>query len=51
MPPTSAEEKAYNAKYAAENRAKKGLLDAVHSILAGRKTQPKALKKYGWKIT
>jgi len=29
MPPTSAEKQAYNAKYVAENRAKKGLLDAV----------------------
>ena len=47
MPPTSAEKAAYNAKYAAENRARKGLLDAVRSILAGRKTQPKTLKKYG----
>ena len=51
MPPTSAEKKAYNAKYAAENRARKGLLDAIRSILAGRKTQPKTLKKYGWTIT
>jgi hypothetical protein len=51
MPPTSAEKAAYNSKYAAENRAKKGLPDAVRSILAGRKTQPKTLKKYGWTIT
>ena len=51
MPPTSAEKHAYNAKYAAENRANKGLLDAVRIILAGRKTQPKTLKKYGWTIT
>jgi hypothetical protein len=51
MPPISAEKHAYNVKYAAENQAKKGLLDAVRSILAGRKTQPKSLKKYGWTIT
>jgi hypothetical protein len=52
MPPTSAEKAAYNAKYAAENRPKKSLrLDAVRSILAGRKTQPKTLKKCGWTIT
>ncbi len=51
MPPTSAEKQAYNAKYAAENRARKGPLDAIRSILEGRKTQPKTLKKYGWTIT
>ena len=51
MAPSSAEKKAYNTKYAAANRAKKGLLDAVRSILAGRRTQPKTLKRYGWTIT
>ncbi len=47
MSPSSAEKKAYITKYAAENRAKKGLLDAIRSILAGRRTQPKTLKRYG----
>ena len=47
MAPSSAEKKAYNTKYAAANRAKKGLLDAVRSILAGRRTQPKTFKRYG----
>ncbi len=51
MAPSSAEKKAYNTKYAAANRAKKGLLDAVRSISAGRQTQPKTLKRYGWTIT
>jgi hypothetical protein len=50
MAPSSAEKKAYNAKYAAENRAKKGLLDTIRSILAGRRTQPKTLKRYGWTL-
>ena len=50
MAPSSAEKKAYNAKYAAENRAKKGLLDAIRSILTCRRTQPKTLKRYGWTI-
>jgi hypothetical protein len=51
MPPTSAEKQAYNAKYAADNRARKRLLDAIRSIIAGRKIQPKILKKYGWTLT
>jgi len=51
MPPTSAEKQASNAKYAAENRVRKGFFEVVRSILAGRKTQPKTLKKYGWTIT
>ena len=51
MAPSSAEKKAYNAKYVAENRAKKGLLDAVRSTLEGRRTQPKTLKRYGWTLT
>jgi hypothetical protein len=51
MAPSIAEKKACNAKYAAEKRAKKGLLDAVRSILAGRRTQPKTLKRYGWTLT
>jgi len=51
MGPNSAEKKEYNTKYAAENRAKKGLLDAIRSILAGRRTQPKTLKRYGWTLT
>ena len=51
MPPTSAEKQVYNTKYAANNRAKKHLLDSIRSILAGRKTQPKTLKKYGWTLT
>ncbi len=51
MAPSSAEKKAYNTRYAAANHAKKGLLDAVRSILAGRRTQPETLKRYGWTIT
>ena len=51
MAPSSTEKKAYNTNYAAANRAKKGLLDAVRSILAGRRTQPKSLKKYNWTLT
>jgi hypothetical protein len=50
-PPSSADKKLYNTKYAAANRAKKGLLDAIRKILAGRQTQPKALNKYGWTLT
>ncbi len=30
---------------------KKGLLDSIRSILAGRKIQPKTLLKYGWTLT
>ena len=33
MAPSSVDKKAYNIKYAAANRSKKGLLDAVGSIL------------------
>ncbi len=51
MAPNSTEKNAYNTKYAAANRAKKGLLDAVRSILMGRWTQPKTLKKYNWTLT
>ncbi len=51
MAPNNAETKAYNTKYAADNRAKKGLLVAIRIILAGRRPLPKTQKRYGWTIT
>ncbi len=47
MTPSCADKKAYNTKYAPANCAKKVLLDAVWSLLAGRRTQPNTLKRYG----
>ena len=51
MPATTPEKKAYNAQHALANKNKKGLLDAIRSILSGRRTQAKTLKKYGWTLT
>jgi hypothetical protein len=51
MPETTPEKKAYNAQHALANKAKKGLLDAIYSITAGRKTSPKTLSEFGWGLT
>ncbi len=51
MAPSSTEKKAYNTRYAATNRVKKGLLDAIRSIMTGRRTQPNTLKKFNWTLT
>ena len=51
MPPTTPEKKAYNAQYALAKKNQKGLLDMIKSILAGCKTQPKTLLKYGLTLT
>ncbi len=50
MPATAPEKKAYNAQHALAKKAK-GLLDAIRSILAGRKTSPKTLSKFGSGLT
>ena len=51
MPPATAAKLAYNKKHHAANKTQKQFLDAVESILAGRKTQAKTLEKYGWTIS
>ena len=51
MPPATAAKLAYNKKHHAANKTQKQFLDAVKSILAGRKTQAKTLEKYGWTMT
>jgi hypothetical protein len=51
MPATNPEKKAYNAQHALANKNKKGLFDAIRSILSGRRTQAKTLKMYGWTLT
>jgi hypothetical protein len=51
MPATTPEKKAYNAQHALANRPKKALLDAIRSILAGRRTTAKTLNKFGWGLT
>jgi hypothetical protein len=51
MPATTPENKAYNKQHALANKAKKGLQDAIKSILAGRRTTPKTLSKFGWGLT
>jgi hypothetical protein len=48
MPATSPEKKAYNAEHALANKAKKGLIDAIRRILAGRRTQVKTLNMLKW---
>ncbi len=48
---TSPEKKAYNAQRALANKPKKGLHDAIKSILAWRKTTAKTLSKFGWGLT
>ena len=51
MPATTPEKKAYNAQHALANKPKKALLDAIRSILAGRRTTAKTLIKFGWGLT
>ena len=51
MPATTPDKKAYNAHHALANKAKKGLLDAIRSILAGRRTTAKTLNKSRWGLT
>ena len=51
MPATTPEKKAYNAQHALANKPKKALLDAIRSILAGRRTTAKTLNKFGWGLT
>jgi hypothetical protein len=46
MPPASAEKLAYNKQFYQKNKNKKQLIDAIRSILEGRKTQAKTLDKY-----
>jgi hypothetical protein len=51
MPATTPEKNAYNAQHALANKAKKKLLDAIRTILAGRRTTAKTLNKFGWGFT
>ncbi len=51
MPATTPEKKAYNAQHALTKKPKKALLDAIRSILAGRRTTDKTLNKFGWGLT
>jgi hypothetical protein len=51
MPAIAPEKKAYNVEHSLANKAKKGLLDAIRSILAGRRTQAKTLNKFRWGLT
>jgi len=40
-----------NVQHALANKAKKGLLDAIRSILMGRRTTAKTLNKFCWSLT
>ena len=51
MPATTPEKKAYNAQPALADKAKKGILDAIRSILAGRCSTAKTQSKFGWGLT